>query len=326
MYICKKCYKLFSDKNTYNNHNQDTCEIMDERIINLINYKMSILEAKMKKYINKKTNVNKKTTVERIHLKPIIKWSGGKKDEIKMFIHHVPNDIDVYLEPFIGGGALYFYINPDKAIISDLHKELIDFYKAIKDGKTQDIYDFMKSQKNTEENYYKIRDNFSITNQLENAQRFYYLRKTCYRGMLRYNKQGKFNIPYGRYKTYNFDEIKNIAYEKLLQRTEIYNKSFEYIFETFNSNKNFMFLDPPYDSEFTDYGYCSFGKEHHKKLADLFKKTKIRCLMIIGKTDFICDLYKDFIVGEYDKRYRFRLHSKRVDEKINTKHLIIKNY
>ena len=62
-----------------------------------------------------------------------------------------------------------------------------------------------------------------------------------------------------------------------------------------------MFLDPPYDSEFTDYGYCTFGKEEHKKLATCFKETKIKCLMIIGKTAFIEELYKDFIVGEYDK-------------------------
>jgi DNA adenine methylase len=87
-----------------------------------------------------------------------------------------------------------------------------------------------------------------------------------------------------------------------------------------------MFLDPPYDSEFTDYGYCSFGREEHKKLFECFKNTKIKCLMIIGKTDFISNLYKDYIIDEYDKRYRFKLHSGRVGNEINTKHLIIKNY
>ena len=87
-----------------------------------------------------------------------------------------------------------------------------------------------------------------------------------------------------------------------------------------------MFLDPPYDSTFTDYGYCTFEKKDHKKLAECFKQTKIKCLMIIGKTDFICDLYKGYIVGEYDKKYRFKIHSGRVGNEINTKHLIIKNY
>ena len=85
--------------------------------------------------------------------------------------------------------------------------------------------------------------------------------------MMRYNSKGEFNIPYGRYKTCNFEELKNVEYEKLLKKTEIYNKSFEYIFENYNNEDNFMFLDPPYDSEFTNYGYCNFGKEEQIKLA-----------------------------------------------------------
>jgi DNA adenine methylase len=87
-----------------------------------------------------------------------------------------------------------------------------------------------------------------------------------------------------------------------------------------------MFLDPPYDSEFTDYGYCKFGKDEHRKLAKCFKETKIQCLMVIGKTDFIVELYKDYIVAEYPKKYRFKLHSGRIGDNINTNHLIIKNY
>ena len=84
--------------------------------------------------------------------------------------------------------------------------------------------------------------------------------------MLRYNKNGKFNIPFGKYKTINYSDLKNNAYEMLLSRTEILNKGFEYIFENYNDETNFMFLDPPYDSEFTDYGYCQFGKEEQLKL------------------------------------------------------------
>lgn len=259
-------------------------------------------------------------------LKPIIKWSGGKKDEIKSFIEYIPSDIDTYLEPFIGGGAVYFHVNHNKCVISDVHKELTDFYKSIKKGKSQDIYDFMKESKNEESAYYDIRDNMNVDTELENAKRFFYLRKTCYRGMMRYNKKGGFNIPFGRYKTYNYEEILNKSYEEILGNTEVFNESFEYIFNNYNDKNNFMFLDPPYDSEFTDYGYCKFGKEEQKKLAECFKNTNIRCLMIIGKTEFISELYKDYIVGEYDKRYRFKLHSGRVGDEINNQHLIIKNY
>jgi len=106
----------------------------------------------------------------------------------------------------------------------------------------------------------------------------------------------------------------------------IYNKDYSYIFDNYNDKDNFMFLDPPYDSVFTDYGYCQFDREEQKKLAKKFKETNIRCLMIIGKTDFIVEQYKDYIVAEFQKNYKFKLHSNRVGAEINNKHLIIKNY
>jgi len=260
------------------------------------------------------------------HLKPLIKWSGGKSEEIKMFIKYFPENYEKYIEPFVGGGSVFFYINPKNGIINDIHKELIDLYKCIAEGKRQDIYEFMENMKNDEETYYKIRDEMIITDILDNAKRFYYQRKTCFRGMLRYNKNGKFNIPFGKYKNINYEELKDIKYEELLKRTEILNVDYKYLFENYNNENNFMFLDPPYDSEFTDYGYCKFDKEEHKNLAILFKTTKIKCLMVIGKTDFITDLYKDYIIDEYEKKYKFKLYDKRITDEINTKHLIIKNY
>ena len=259
-------------------------------------------------------------------LKPLVKWSGGKSDEINKFKHYIPNEYDLYLEPFIGGGAVFFNIVPKKAVITDVHPGLINFYKAIKNKKSLEIYEFMENHPNNEETYYEIRDNMPINNYLDSAKRFFYQRKTCFRGMLRYNSSGKFNIPFGRYKTYNFDILKNKKYEDLLNNTVVECKDFSYIFENYNNSNNFMFLDPPYDSKFTDYGYCSFGRDEHKKLAEYFKNTSIKCLMIIGKTPFIEELYKDYIVEEYDKKYRFKLHSGRIGDEINTKHLVIKNY
>lgn len=300
-FICDKCSKSFKTMSTYTRH----------------------MERKTPCVKKSKSDCSKSSGES--HLSPLVKWSGGKKDELSQILPHIPETFKTYLEPFIGGGAVYFRVNPDSAVINDVHKELTDFYQSIKQGHSSDIYEFMENNPNDEETYYKVR-NIEPEDMLTNAQRFYYLRKTCYRGMLRYNKQGKFNIPYGRYKNCNFEDLKNKKYEELLQRTEVKNSSFEEIFEEYDDPENFMFLDPPYDSEFTDYGYCSFGKDEQRKLADCFKKTKIRCLMIIGKTKFIEELYKDYIVGEYDKNYRFKLHSGRVGSEINTKHLVIKNY
>lgn len=259
-------------------------------------------------------------------LKPLIKWSGGKSDEISKFAKYIPTDYDVYIEPFIGGGSVYFHLSPTKAVISDVHTELIDFYQSIGDGHASEIYDFMETYPNDEETYYRVRDEMEISDKLDNAVRFYYLRKTCFRGMMRYNKSGKFNIPFGRYKSVNYNELMNLEYEKVLKRTEILNIGFETIFAKYNNERNFMFLDPPYDSEFTDYGYCHFGRDEQVKLANCFKETKIRCLMIIGKTPFIEELYKDYIVEEYDKKYKFKLYGGRVGDEINTKHLVITNY
>ena len=154
-------------------------------------------------------------------LSPIIKWSGGKKDEIKKFIEYIPEKYDTYLEPFIGGGAVYFHLNPNKAVINDLHNELIDFYSSIKKGFSNEIYTFMCEHPNEEEIYYQVRS-YKPTTALENAQRFYYLRKTCFRGMLRYNSSGEFNIPYGRYKNFNFEDIKNEISPYLGQLSKIW--------------------------------------------------------------------------------------------------------
>ena len=259
-------------------------------------------------------------------VKPLIKWSGGKSDEIKQFAKHFPAEFDTYLEPFIGGGSVFFHMAPKKAAISDVHQELVDFYQSIRDGHAAAIHEFMTLHPNNEATYYQVRDKMPISSALDNAKRFYYLRKTCFRGMLRYNRQGKFNIPFGKYDKINYSELLNPSYHQLLEKTEIFKAGFEYIFEKYNDPSNFMFLDPPYDSEFTDYGYCQFGKEEQKRLAACFKETKIKCLMIIGKTDFIVDLYKDYIVDSYKKNYKFKLYAGRIGNEINTEHLIIKNY
>ncbi len=266
-------------------------------------------------------------------LKPLIKWSGGKRDEIKSFEKWIPQEYKTYVEPFTGGGALFFYNNDVNKhnVINDVHTELITFYKCIKEGNGVTIYNMMKRVENTEEDYYKIRncdysmfkdDNYD--KDILTGFRFFYLRKTCYRGMLRYNKNGGFNVPYGRYKTFNFEELKDERYYNLLKETDIHSLSFEKIFEMYDDENTFMFLDPPYDSVFTDYGYCSFGRDKQEELFKCFTQTKSKCLMVIGGTDYIRELYKDYIVDEYDKKYAFKIHSNRVNESI--KHVVIKNY
>jgi len=262
-------------------------------------------------------------------LSPIVKWSGGKSDEIKNILKHIPEH-KVYVEPFVGGGALYFHLNPQNAIINDIHPELIALYRTIGEGNVKNIKEFMEAHPNEEDEYYRVRS-INPQNDIEKACQFYYLRKTCFRGMLRYNKDGKFNIPYGKYKTINYTDLDNSEYETLLRRTTIMNGHFRDVFEACNTGSeepedHFIFLDPPYDSEFKDYGYCSFGKEEHEELAKLFKTTRAKCLMVIGETDFINKLYEGYIVEKYPKKYKFKIHSGRVGDEINVNHLVIRNW
>lgn len=258
-------------------------------------------------------------------MKPLVKWSGGKTDEIATFSEYIP-EYKTYIEPFVGGGSLFFRLSPTTAVINDVHTELIAFYREIGKNHGQQIYDFMEENANNEQTYYRIRDEMKMNTDLDVASRFYYLRKTCYRGMMRYNSSGKFNIPFGRYKTMNYSDLIKPDYQELLSRTTIENKPFEDIFAEYNDESNFMFIDPPYDNKFTDYGYCKFGRDEQQKLANCFKTTKNKCLMIIGKTEFISKLYDGYIRAEYEKKYRFKIHSKRVGAEINNKHLIITNY
>lgn len=259
-------------------------------------------------------------------MKPLIKWSGGKTDEIDRIRPHIPNDYDTYIEPFIGGGAVFFDLKPKKAVINDIHPELTNFYQQIKEGNGQRIYNVLQDIVFDEDNYYFMRDVFEPENKFEEAVRFYYLRKTCYRGMLRYNSNGKFNIPWGRYKTINFEDIKDATYQELLGNTQVLNGDFSQVFENYNDEKNFCFIDQPYDSVFTDYGYCEFKRDDQERLAQCFKETRIRCMMVVGETDYIRSLYNGYIVESYPKHYKFRLHSGRVNDNINTNHLIIKNF
>jgi DNA adenine methylase len=160
---------------------------------------------------------------------------------------------------------------------------------------------------------------------LDTAKRFFYLRKTCYRGMLRYNKKGIFNVPFGRYKTIDFSSLLNPSYSELLQKTHILNVSFEKVFALYNHPKNFMFLDPPYDSIFNNYSGENFIRDQHKVLFDCFSSTKNKCLLVLGKTDFTESLYENYICSEYSTKYPLQLHSSRIN-KGHANHLIIRNY
>jgi DNA adenine methylase len=270
-------------------------------------------------------------------LKPMCKWSGGKRNEIPIFKEYYPKKFDRFIEPFAGGAAVFFELNFDGLnVINDIHPDLINFYKQISLGHSEEIYRLVKSFGVGEMEYYIVRGGgkklingetpFKPKNDIERAAQFYYLRKTCFRGMLRYNDKGEFNIPWGKYKTVNFEELKNKEYTDLLSRTDIMIGDYVKVFEKYNSNENFCFIDQPYDSVFNDYGFDNFNRQKQIELSEIFKTTQNKCLMVVGGSDFIRELYDGYIKFEYPKNYAFKIHSGRVSDEINVNHLVITNY
>ena len=270
-------------------------------------------------------------------LKPIVKWSGGKRDEIKEFSKFYPKNFNRFIEPFAGGAAVYFNLNFDGSnVINDIHPELINFYRQIKLGHQKEIYDIVNGFGLSERDYYFVRGGskkigkdavcFSPKNDIELAARFIYLRRTCFRGMIRYNNSGGFNVPWGKYKKVSFEDLLNEDYFNLLNNTEILNTDYKDIFEKYNSKENFVFLDPPYDSVFNDYGGDNFTRQSQIELSEIFKTTENKCMIVIGGSDFVRELYDGYIIHEYPKKYSFKIYGGRVGDEINLNHLIISNY
>jgi len=270
-------------------------------------------------------------------MKPLCKWSGGKRNEIKLFREYYPDNFETFVEPFAGGAAVYFDLNhKGQNVINDVHPELINFYRQMKNGYSQEIYDLVTSWGIGEMDYYFVRGGgkklpkgspvFIPTNNIERAAQFIYLRKTCYRGMIRYNKTGGFNIPWGRYTTVNFDDLIKDEYVELFNRTEVMEGDYKNVFDSYNDENNFFFIDQPYDSTFSDYGGDDFTREDQVELFNKFNTTKSKCLMIVGGSDFIRDLYSNYIKFEYPKKYAFKIHSGRIGDEINVNHLVITNY
>lgn len=279
-------------------------------------------------------------------MKPMLKYRGGKSKEIKFYEKYFRIEYDRYFEPFFGGGATYFYFEPNKAVINDLNNKLISFYNDVKYNfnqlklelnQLQYIYEEnqlefetlkkcnpnKKIHNNNEDLYYEMRKEFNYpSGKYLHGTVYYFINKTAYSGMIRYNKKGEFNVPYGRYKNFNTNLITNKHYE-LLKNTEIYNLDYAKIFEMATPN-DIMFLDPPYDCVFNDYGNDDgFNEEDQRRLAEEYKNLNTRALMIVAKTPLTEELYSKFIVEEYDKNYAVNIRNRFKSE---AKHIIIKNY
>ncbi|WP_077369584.1 DNA adenine methylase [Anaerosalibacter sp. Marseille-P3206] len=240
---------------------------------------------------------------------PVVKWVGGKRQLLTEIDKYIPSHFSTYYEPFLGGGAVFFYLQPQKAIVNDINEELINLYKVIKDNVEELIVD-LKKHKNEPDYFYSIRELdrdievYKKLNLVERASRIHYLNKTCYNGLFRVNSQGQFNVPFGRYKN------PNIVNETTLRAVSNYFNSSNIIFKCCDFEEavkgarkgSFIYFDPPYDpvsdtSSFTGYDKGGFSREEQirlKKLCDKLNDRGIKFLLSNSETDFILDLYRDY--------------------------------
>lgn len=253
-------------------------------------------------------------------VKPILKWVGGKRQLLYEIMPMIPKKYDNYVEPFVGGGAVLFELQPKHAIINDSNEELINVYKIIKNF-PEELISLLKEHKikNSEEYYYKIRSldrelGYISFTELQRAARIIYLNKTCYNGLFRVNSAGEFNSPYGRYKNPNIvDEPTIRAISKYFQNNdvEIFNKDYSVILANVKKN-DFVYLDPPYmpissSSSFTGYTKGGFSYDQQKELRDLCNVLKDKGVSFIESNSDcpeIRDLYKNYKIKTVKaKRY-----------------------
>ncbi|APM39564.1 DNA adenine methylase [Clostridium kluyveri] len=242
-------------------------------------------------------------------VEPVVKWAGGKRQLLPELKKYIPKNISTYYEPFLGGAAVLFDIQPKKAVVSDINEELINLYMAIRDNVDELIED-LKEHKNTPDYFYKIRgldretSIYSKLTKVERASRIHYLNKTCYNGLFRVNMAGQFNSPFGNYKNPNItNEITIRAVSKYLNEANIKLKCCDYE-ETLKSIRKgaFIYFDPPYDpvsnsSNFTGYAKEGFNRDEQWRLRSVCDKLNskgIKFLLSNSSTDFILDLYKDY--------------------------------
>lgn len=240
-----------------------------------------------------------------------IKWAGGKKQLLIQFKDFFPKNIQRYFEPFVGGGAVAFYIikkyQPQEVYLSDINRELINCYNVIKNNPKELINLLSEYRKNhSKEIYYQIREQDpKLLSSLNNAARFIYLNKTCFNGLYRVNSSGKFNVPMGSYKNPSiYDESELMEISKILKKTNLRVIPFNEMIKDVKK-EDFIYFDPPYHplknkNSFTTYTKDSFKAEDQQKLAELYKKLdKKGCKVMLSNSDteFIKELYSNYNIN-----------------------------
>lgn len=235
--------------------------------------------------------------------KPILKWAGGKTQMLPDLLPKVPTSYGRYIEPFFGGGALFFSLCPEKAIIADSNPELINLYRQVADNVESVIF-YLKQYENTSEIFYSVRSlDWEQLSKPEAAARTLFLNKTCYNGLYRVNKKGQFNVPYGKYKNPKICDTEALyAASSALKKAEIICGDYSLVLEHYAQPGDFIFLDPPYlpiseYSDFKRYTKEQFYEEDHVELAkEVIRLHEKGCHILLTNSNhpLVHELYAPF--------------------------------
>lgn len=244
---------------------------------------------------------------------PFLKWVGGKRQIMPSIVELLPKNIGRlnYVEPFIGGGAVLFHLQPQNAIINDFNSELINVYEVVRDNLDELIQD-LKTHRNEADYFYELRgldrtDGFNNLTNIQKASRVIYLNKTCFNGLYRVNNSGEFNSPFGKYKNPNIvNEPTLKAVNRFLNQNNIIIQTGDYanVLENIPEN-SFVYLDPPYhpiseSSNFTGYiqgGWDLWDQIRLREVCDNLNERGIKFLLSNSSAQLIKDQYQNYQIN-----------------------------
>lgn len=253
-----------------------------------------------------KTNVASAApaTMSHSRVKPILKWAGGKSQMLDVLLPKVPTHYGKYIEPFFGGGALFFALRPENAVIADSNPELVNLYTQIRDH-VEDVISTLAGYKNEREQFLQVRSlDWTKLPPADAAARTIYLNKTCFNGLYRVNRRGQFNTPFGKYKNPKICDAQALrAASKALRNAMIVCGDYATVLAEYAEPDDFVFLDPPYIpvseySDFKRYTKEQFGIADHLRLAVEFSRLhSLGCHLLLTNSNhpLVHDLY-----GQYE--------------------------
>ena len=241
---------------------------------------------------------------------PFVKWAGGKGRLLSQLRPLLPNGVEHmrHVEPFVGGGAMFFSRQPARAMLTDINPALVSTYAAIRDDVEEVIENLRRlASRHSKEGYYRVRERYNRGHRVCGSKRaamFIYLNKTCFNGLHRVNRKGEFNVPVGSYKNPRIlNEGALRAASGALEAAQLECTSFESLLENAKPG-DFVYFDPPYEpvsqtASFTSYARDGFSQEDQMRLRDVYKELDRRgCKLMLSNSDvpFIRELYRDFHV------------------------------